>query len=122
MHKPGNRRHFGNSFISVLHSSKMICDKCPKGFTIDYFMDSLLVAVIIFHPREVKINRDTLIWLYCNTSGPMARWSFWYLRLDTSGSLIKYFRSSVAELWDSINIFVSIVELLITMVAKYLVS
>ena len=50
----------------------------------------------------------------------MARWSFGDIRLVACWALIKYFRSSVDELWYSINIFVVIVEVLVTMVAKFL--
>ena len=50
------------------------------------------------------------MWLCGNTSGTMARWNFGHLSLDASGELINYFRSSVTENWDSINIFVSVVE------------
>ena len=46
---------------------------------------------------------------------------FGNLSMDVSGALIKYFRSIVAELWDSINIFVIVVEVLITRMAKLLV-
>ena len=55
MTNTGNMRRFGNSCISMLHSSEMICDKYPAGFTIDYFIDSILVTVLRDHPREVKL-------------------------------------------------------------------
>ena len=53
---PGNRRCFGNSCISMLHYSAMICDQYTEGFTINYFIDILSVTVIIYHPRYGKIN------------------------------------------------------------------
>ena len=43
---PGNRRRFGSSYISMINSSEMICDQYPAGFTIDYFVDSLLVTFV----------------------------------------------------------------------------
>ena len=122
MPDPGNRRRFGKYCISKLHPSEMIGDKYPEGFTIDYCIDILLVTVIISHTREVNFNLENLIWLYGNTSGSMARWSFVHLRLYESAEFIKYFRGSVAELWDSTNIFVIFVEVLITWMAKFLVS
>ena len=51
----------------------------------------------------------------------MAMWSFGNLSLDESWALIKHFRISVAKLWDSINIFLSVVEVIITRMANYLV-
>ena len=51
----------------------------------------------------------------------MYRWSFGHIILDASGELIKYFISSVSELWDYINIFVSVIEVLITRMANYIV-
>ena len=61
------------------------------------------------NPIRSKTNQETLIWLYGKTGGPMARWVFEHLSLYASGLLIKYLRSSVAELLDSINIFVRVV-------------
>ena len=61
------------------------------------------------------------MWLCDNTSVTMAKWIFGHIILDASGVLIKYFRSRVAELWDPINIFVKVVDLLITSMAKSLV-
>ena len=119
--EPGNRRRFGDSCISMLHPSEIIRDKYSSGFTTDSFIDSLPVTVIRGHPREDKKNLQILMWLCVNTSGPMTRWGFEHIILDASGEFIKYFRSSVAELWGSINIFVSFVEVLITRMAKSLV-
>ena len=51
----------------------------------------------------------------------MARSSFVHLSLDTSGELINYFISSVAKLWESVNIFVSVVEVFTPSMAKSLV-
>ena len=52
----------------------------------------------------------------------MAKSIFGHLYFDVIGSLIKYFRNSVAELWDSINIFVRVVEVLAPSMDKSLVS
>ena len=54
-------------------------------------------------------------------SGPIARWSFGHPSLGASEALTKYFRSSVAEIWNSINIFVVVVEALITRMDKLVV-
>ena len=121
MPDPGNRRRFEHSCIYMLHYSEMLCDQYPAGFTIDYIIDSPLITVIRGHPRERKINQEKLILLCGNTSGPMYRWSFVHISLDSSGALIKYFGSSVSKIWDSINIFMSIVEVLIKTMAKLLV-
>ena len=51
----------------------------------------------------------------------MDRWILVRLNLDASEALIKYFRSSVAEIWDSINIFVKIIKVLITIMADLVV-
>ena len=56
-----------------------------------------------------------------NTGSPMDRWILVRLNLDASEALIKYFRSSVAEIWDSINIFVKIIKVLITIMADLVV-
>ena len=45
-----------------------------------------------------------------------------HLRLDANGGFIYYFRSSFSELWDSVNIFVSVVEVIIIRMAKLLVT
>ena len=116
-----NRRRFGNSCISMLHSIEMICDQYPAGFSIYSFIDNISVTLIRGYPIEVKINRETLIWLYGNTSGPMTRWSSGNISSYSSWGFIKYFRCSVAEIWYSVNIFVIIVELLITRMSKSLV-
>ena len=68
--EPGNRRRFGNPYISMINSIEMICDQHPAGFNIDYLIYSILVTVIRGHPREVKINQETLIWLCGNMSVP----------------------------------------------------
>ena len=74
MPDPGNKRRFGYFCVSILYSSEIICDKCR--FTIDYFMDSILVTVIRCYTIEGKINQDILIWLCGNMSGTITRWSF----------------------------------------------
>ena len=51
----------------------------------------------------------------------MAKWIFVHSILDAIGSFIKYFLISVAELWDSINIFVRVLEVFITRMTKSLV-
>ena len=109
MPAPGNMICFGDSYISMLHSREIICDQHPVGFTIYSFIDSLLVTFIRGHPREGKINQETLVWLCGNTSGTMSKYSFGYLSLDASEALIKYFRISITELWESINIFERVV-------------
>ena len=47
----GYRIHFGNYFISMLRPNEIIRDLYPEGFTIDYFIDSLLVTFIKGHYR-----------------------------------------------------------------------
>ena len=118
---PENRRRFINSCISIFYSSEIICDQYPAGFTIDSFIYIISVTFIRGHSRECKINRNTLIWLCGNTSGTTSRCNFGHLILDTSGTLIKYSRTSVAEIFYSINIFVRIIEVLITRMDKLLV-
>ena len=54
MPEQSNRRRFGDSRISMLHSIEMICDQYLEGFTIIYFIHSILVAVIRGHPRGEK--------------------------------------------------------------------
>ena len=74
----------------------MICDQYPEGFTIDSFIDSLPLTIVIGHPMELKVNLDTLIWLCGNTIGTMARGGIGHLHLDEFGAFIKYLRSSVS--------------------------
>ena len=82
----------------MLHTSEIICDQYTEGFTVDSFIYTILVTVIIFYPEESKVNLETLIWLRVNMSVSMARWSFLNISLDAIGTWIKYFRSNVAEL------------------------
>ena len=61
----GNSRRFGNSFISMLHSSEIICYQYPEGFTIDSFIGSLSVTFIRGHTREGKNKSrelDMVVW------------------------------------------------------------
>ena len=104
----------------MLCTIEIICDKYIEGFTIDSFIDNILVNFIRVHPREVKVNQYTFIWLFGNTSGPRSRWYFGNIILYGRGEFIKYFRSSVDEIWDSISIFVSVVQVLITRMSKLL--
>ena len=121
MPDPSNRIHFGHSSLSMLHTSEIICDQYTEGFTVDSFIYTILVTVIIFYPEESKVNLETLIWLRVNMSVSMARWSFLNISLDAIGTWIKYFRSNVAELWYSINLFVSVEEVMITRISGSLV-
>ena len=122
MPDPSNRRRFVDYIISMIRPSKIICYQSPSGLTIDSFIYSLPVTLIRGHPIEGKFNQYTLICLCGNTSGPIDRVVLVNLSLDGSGAFINYFRSSVTEFWDSINIFIIIVGLLIPIMVNFLVQ
>ena len=89
MSGPSTGISFRNSRISMNHPSKIICDQYQAGFTIDSLIDSLLVTIVIGHPREGKVNKETLIWSCVNLSGPITRGGLGHLILDASVVLIE---------------------------------
>ena len=120
MTEPFDRRGFGATCITVLHASKMVCNKDPSGLAIKTFIVFSTFRVSRFQTREAKVDGKTLVGLRSDPCGMVAWRGFSLFGLDASGASRKDTRFG-SEFGDTIDSLMSIVKVRVAWVTKALV-
>jgi len=89
MVKPMDRGAFGDTSVTMLGSSEVICNKDPTGLTVETHVVTGAFCILRLHARKRKINRKALIGLGSSASGVRASWFLGLLSTNTSGAFIQ---------------------------------